>query len=225
RADMKDVPQDQRDSALESAKTVIERRINIFGVKEPVIQTSKINNDYRIIVELPGVTDVTQAVNLIGTTAQLTFWDEGASGSAKLATPSASTLPIGITQIFTNPHKTNLTGKDLQNATVVFDRNSGAPQVQLVFTPDGSKKFADITTKDVNKPLAIVLDNVVIEAPRVNQAILDGTAIISGQFTSDQAKALSVQLNAGALPVSLSVLQQSTVAATLGASSLEKSLF
>ena len=77
RADMRDVPNDQRDNALNSAKSVIERRINFFGVTEPLVQTAKVNNDYRVVVELPGVTDVNQAVRLIGTTAKLSFWEEG----------------------------------------------------------------------------------------------------------------------------------------------------
>src|SRR6266581_1519838 len=74
RADMHDIPQSQRDDALDSAKTVIERRVNLFGVSEPVVQTSKVNKDYRIIVEIPGLTDVNQAVALVGKTAKLTFW-------------------------------------------------------------------------------------------------------------------------------------------------------
>lgn len=225
KANMSSIPVSQRNSALESAKTVIERRVNFFGVSEPVVQTAKVNEDYRIIVELPGVSDVEQAVRLIGTTAQLTFWEDSpqSSGSAKIATSSA--FPIGMTSIFQNPKKTNLTGSDLQATSVTFDTGTGNPQVQLVFTKDGSDKFADITKRNVNKIVAMALDNVVIQAPRVNQAILTGNAVITGSFTTDQAKAVSVQLNAGALPVSLSILQQHTVGPTLGASSLQKSLF
>lgn len=224
-ADMKNIPQDERSNALDSAKTVIERRVNFFGVSEPVVQTATTNNDYRIIVELPGVTDINQAVQLIGTTAQLSFWEERASGSADLATPSAESLPLGITTIFQHPTKTDLTGNDLQQTSVTFDPNTGSPQVQLAFTIDGAKKFEDITRRNVNKQVAIVLDNQVIEAPRVNQVISGGTAVISGSFTIDQAKQLSIQLNAGALPVPLSILEQHTIGASLGETSLNKSLF
>ncbi len=225
KADMKGIGVNQRLDALESAKTVIERRVNFFGVSEPVVQTAVGTNDYRIIVELPGVSDVNQAVQLIGTTAQLTFWEEGASGSAKLASSSASTLPLGMTTLYTNPHKTNLTGNDLQQTSVTFDSNTGSPQVNLVFTSDGAKKFEAITQRNVNKRVSIVLDNQIVEAPQVNQVISGGNAVITGGFTTDAAKAISVQLNAGALPVPLSVLQENTIEASLGIASLNKSLF
>lgn len=224
KADMSSIPADQRKNALDSAKDIIERRINLFGVKEPVIQTATVNNDARVIIELPGVTDVNQAMQLIGTTAQLTFWEQGATGSAQLIEPSK--LPFGLTQILgVNPIRTPLTGKDLKQTTVSFDQNTGKPQVQLVFSGDGAQKFADITKRNVNKIVVIVLDNQVVEAPRVNEPILNGNAVISGNFTTKTAKELSIQLNAGALPVPLSVLEQHTVGATLGASSLQKSLF
>lgn len=224
KADMKGVPTAQRDNALDSAKTVIERRVNFYGVSEPVVQTSKMNNDYRVLVEIPGVTDVNQAVNLIGKTAKLTFWEAGASESAKVATPSG--LPLGATQILgPNPKLTNLTGSDLQQAAVGFDSRSGKPQVNLTFTSEGGKKFGDITKRNVGKIVAIALDNIVVEAPRVSEPIYGGNAQITGSFTTDEAKNLMIQLNAGALPVSLSVLQQQTIGATLGESSLTKSLF
>lgn len=226
KAEMKDIPQNARSNALESAKTVIEKRVNLFGVSEPVIQTATVNQDSRIIVELPGVSDVNKAISLIGTTAQLTFWEEASTESGKLATAEGS-IPLGIDQIFGNKGgiKTSLTGKDLQQTSVSFDQNTGKPQVQLVFTSDGSQKFAEITKRNVRKIVAIALDNQVIEAPKVNEPILNGNAVITGNFTTETAKALSIQLNAGALPVPLSILEQHTVGATLGASSLQKSLF
>lgn len=222
KADMKDIPESQRENALNSAKSVIERRINFFGVSEPVVQTSRAGGDYRIIAEIPGVTDAQTAVNLIGRTAKMTFWENAASESAKTA--SGSALPLGIDQLFPNPVQTNLTGADLSMSSVVFDPNSGQPQVQLKFTPDGSKKFGEITKRNVGNIVAIVLDNQIIEAPRVNEPIFGGDAVISGTFTTETAKTLQIQLNAGALPVSLSVLRQQAIGATLGQESLEKSL-
>lgn len=223
-ADMKDVPPAQRSDALESAKNVVERRVNLFGVSEPIVQTAKANDEYRILVELPGVTDVNQAVALIGKTAQLTFWEEGASGSAQIASPSA--LPLGMEQILgPNAQKTNLTGNDLQQVAVGFNQQNGQPQVQLVFTSEGAKKFADITTRNLNKPVVIVLDNDIISYPTVNQAITTGDAVISGGFTEQQANFLKTQLQAGALPVPLSVVAQQTIGPTLGEASLQKSMF
>lgn len=223
RADMTDIQEPQRGAALESAKAVIERRVNFFGVSEPVVQTANVNKDYRIVVELPGVTDLNQAVSLVGRTAQLSFWEGVATESGEVASPSA--LPIGITVLFPNPKKTNLTGSDLSQTTVTFDSNTGNPQVQLVFTQEGAKKFADITKRNVGKIVSIVLDKDIIEAPQVREPILDGNAVITGSFTTDQAKSLSIQLNAGALPVPLFVLEQRSIGATLGEESIQKSLF
>lgn len=221
-ADMKNIPASERSSALDSARAVLERRVNLYGISEPVIQTVTSNNDYRIIVELPGVNSQ-QTLQLIGTTAELSFWEQGASGSA---VASASALPIGIPQVIgTNAVKTNLTGKDLQSATSTFDSSTGQPEVQLVFTSAGTQKFADITKKNVGKVVAIVLDNEVIEAPRVNQAILGGDAVISGGFTTDQANQLAIELQAGALPVPLRPLATQTIGATLGQKALMQSLF
>lgn len=233
KADMKDVPQDQRDNALNSAKAVIEKRINFFGVSEPVVQTAKVNNDYRILVQIPGLTDVNQAVSLVGKTAKLTFWEGVGNFSpkqvAQIASQSAlldlqAGRPVGVTQALeAAPKKTDLSGSDLKQASVTFNTNSGQPQVQLTFTPQGAKKFADITSRNVGKVVAIALDQQVIEAPRVSQPIVGGNAVITGNFTTEQANNLAIQLNAGALPVSLSVLQQQAIGATLGQSSLQKS--
>lgn len=221
RADVSDLSQAERDKALESARTVIERRVNLFGVSEPLIQTVRVNKDSRIIVELPGVTNVNDAVNLIGQTAKLSFWETTATVSAEIATSSA--YPINSSLV--GPIKqTDLTGSDLSSSSVVFDPNTGKPQVQLKFNSEGGKKFGEITKRNVGKPLAIALDNIIIEAPNVNEAILTGDAVISGSFTQAMAKALSTQLNAGALPVSLSVLEQHVVGPTLGRESLRKSL-
>lgn len=229
KADMKDIPEDQRKNALESAKEVIDRRINFLGVSEPLIQTSTVNSEHRVIVELPGVTDVDQAIQLIGTTAQLTFWEDVGTAAAKLnekeATSSALISGMITYLQFENPKKTELSGRDLQKTSVTFDQNTSKPQVNLVFTTEGGKKFANITKRNVGKRVAIVLDDKIIEAPTVNEPIIGGNAVISGGFTTETAKALSIQLNAGALPVPLTVLSQRAIGPTLGLESLQKSLF
>ena len=215
-ANMKDIQAADRGWALESAKQVVERRINFFGVTEPVVQTATSPNSYRIIVELPGISDVNQAIALIGQTAQLEFrefTDTNASISATTtyADLLAMTKPVGVT------------GKDLTRAQVTFDTTTGAPQVAISFNSDGAKKFADVTRRLVGKPLAIFLDNMPLTSPIVKQEIADGQAVINGQFTQEEAKALALQLNAGALPVPVKVVQKETVGATLGASSVAKS--
>lgn len=237
KADMNGVPEERRDDALNSAKSVIERRINFFGVSEPVVQTARVNQDYRIIVEIPGITDVNEAVKLIGETAKLSFWEAGtatdATESAKIATDAARLveisaakgLPLGIVQLLgPDAKKTDLTGADLEESTVTFNQNTGTPQVGLNFNNEGSQKFADITKRNVGKIVAIALDDQVVEAPRVNEQITGGEAVITGNFTTETAKTLQIQLNAGALPISLSVLSQQATGATLGEASLRDSL-
>jgi preprotein translocase subunit SecD len=221
KAEMKNIPAAQRKDALESAKIVIERRVNLFGVAEPIVQTSTANGEYRIIVELPGVTDLNEVRSLIGTTAQLTFWEEVGTSSGKFKENQPNyplNLPAGY-------NKTNLTGNDLKQSAVGFNQNTGKPQVLLTFTSDGSQKFGEITKRVVGKRLAIVLDNLAIEAPNVNEPILGGNAEISGGFTIETAKTLATELNAGALPVPLTTLQNHVIGPTLGLSSLQKSLF
>lgn len=212
KADMSKIPSNQRDSALNSAKTVIERRINPGGASETSIKTSIAKEEYRLIVDLPGFSDLKQAEQLVGTTAELNFLEEE-TPSGKTATSAATFKATG------------LTGKDLKETSVVFDPNSGKPQVSLVFTSEGGKKFAEITKKNVGKPIAIALDNNIISAPNVNEPILAGNAVISGSFTVEEARNLSNELNGGALPIPLSILQERVIGPTLGASSLLKSLF
>src|SRR3989344_524197 len=180
-ADTSDISDSDKDNALDSSKEVIERRINLFGATEPVIQASKVGESRRIIVEIPGVSDVNEAIDLIGQTAQLTFWEtasDAASQSASLQEATSSAFGP-----FTK--KTNLTGKDLKRAQVAFDPNTGTPQVTVDFTSDGGQKFSEITGRNIQKQVAIVLDNQIVSAPVVQEAISGGTAVISGNFTTD----------------------------------------
>jgi len=206
-ADMAKIKEADRTQALESVKNVMERRVNLFGVAEPNIYTSKTSNDYRIIVELPGLKETKDALALIGQTAQLEFRepDESANASAPFKS-------------------TDLTGKDLTKALVSFNSTSGEPQVEISFNSSGANKFEEITKRNIGKPLAIYLDNILVSAPTVQTAISGGQAIISGQFTVEEANKLAIQLNAGALPVPVKVIRQSEVGPTLGAESVNKSV-
>lgn len=221
KVDMKDIQKANRDIAFESVRNVIDRRVNFFGVTEPTIQNLKVGDEYRIIVELPGTTNVQEAQNLIGKTAQLTFWE----GSNQKSATSSSILLNNLSLVFSSsPIKTSLTGKDLTDSKVSFDSSTGKPQVQLNFTSSGAKKFADITKRNVGKVVAIVLDQDIVEAPRVNEPILNGNAVISGNFNVQTANNLKIQLNAGALPAPLEVIAQRTVGPSLGIDSLRKSI-
>ena len=215
-ANMKNIAPGDRASALDSAQQVIERRINLFGVSEPIIQSAVSQNSYRIIVELPGVTDVNKAVSLIGQTAQLEFRE---FTDYKPSTVSAFIIPTLQTT-----KSTGLTGKDLQRASVDFNSQNGTPEVALEFTSEGGQKFADITKRLVGKPLAIFLDQFPVTWPTVNTQITDGKAVITGSFTQDDARTLALQLNAGALPVPVTVVEKQTVGATLGQDSVVRDL-
>ena len=210
RAEMDEVAEERQDEALDSAREVVERRVNFFGVAEPNIQTSKSGGDFRVIVELPGMTDTEQALALIGETAQLDFREPAYSEG-----PEEELLGFA---------KTELSGRNLARAQVDFNQQTGEPVVAIEFDKEGAEKFAELTTRLVGKPLAIYLDEVPISAPQVQEAISEGQAIISGGFTLEQAKKLAIQLNAGALPVPLEIIEQRQIGATLGAESVQKSV-
>ena len=211
-ADTSKISSDKKNSSLESLRNVIERRVNLFGISEPNVQTSNFEEKDRIVVELPGINDTKEAQALIGKTAQLVFAEVIEIPGKDGATPSASLKP------------TDLTGADLAESGVDFDQNTGKPAVSLTFTKEGGDKFAKITGDNVGKPVAIILDNEVVSAPNVQEKIVGGTAQITGSFTLDEAKKLSIQLNAGALPVPVRVVEERTIGATLGAESISKSI-
>lgn len=211
-ADTSKLPQDKKEQAIVSLRNVIEKRVNLFGVSESNVQTSSFEGKDRIIVELPGINDPKEATSLIGQTAQLLFAEVKESTPSAGATPSSQIVP------------TNLTGADLKSATTVFDQNTGSPSVSIEFTDDGAKKFEDITGRNIGNPVAIILDNNIVSAPMVNEKIVGGKAQISGGFTVDEANKLQVQLNAGALPVSVKLVEEKTVGATLGSDSVAKSV-
>lgn len=216
RAKMDDIPSEQRATALEGAKQVIQRRVDLFGVSEPVVQTSQQGNESRIIVELAGVQNPDQALQLIGTTAQLDFRLQDASPS-----PAATQSAMAFLSQF---KPTGLTGKQLKSAAVVFDPKTNEPQVSLEFNPEGSKLFAEITKENVGGVLAIFLDQFPVTIPRINDPILDGRAVIQGNFQIEEAKQLAIQLSAGSLPVPIEVIEQRTVGASLGQESVAASV-
>lgn len=224
---MSEIDAEDRENAFESVKGIIERRINLLGVSEPNIQTVKGVDTYRLVVELPGVSDTESAVNLIGQTAQLTFWEVDSEFNPEdIATDSADLLDQNLSMILGGqPKETDLTGKDLRRTQVSFDQSSGTPQVQIEFTSAGTNKFAEITKRNIGKIVAIVLDDQIISAPVVQQQILGGSAVITGSTDVEEAKRLSIALNAGALPAPLELIAQSTIGPSLGQVSLEKSLF
>lgn len=196
---------DDRTNAVESTRQVIERRVNSTGVTEPLIQPGKLGTKQTLIVELPGITDVNEATDLIGKTAQLDFREADPNSDDKW-------LPTG------------LTGKQLSRATVTFDQTTNAPQISLTFNNEGKQLFGDITGRNIGKPVAIFLDEEVLSAPTVQDKITAGEAVITGQFSIQEVKEIVSLLNAGALDVPIKLVEQRTVGATLGEDSVKRSL-
>ena len=214
-ADMEQIGQPSRTTALESARSVISRRVDLYGVSEATVKTSVAGADYRLIVELPGVDKPQEALDLIGQTASLTF--AAPVYQADPASPGAQPQLVNFVP-------SDLTGKDLQSAAVTFETQNRQPAVSLKFKDSGKDKFAKLTKEFLGKPLAILLDNSLLSAPTVQSEIVTGDAIISGSFTLDEAKFLATQLNAGALPVPVKILSQKVISATLGENSIRQSV-
>lgn len=191
-----------RNRAKNGVKDVIRKRIDALGVAEPVLQTGKIGETETLIIELPGIKNIDDAINLIGQTAQLEFWEQGEDQTWK---PTA------------------LTGAHLKRADPSFDQQNSQPEVNLGFNSEGTDLFAEITKRNISKPVAIVLDKKIISAPTVQTAIENGQARITGLENINTARKLAIQLNAGALPVPIELIQQQNIGATLGQESLRQS--
>lgn len=203
--------------AMQSLKEVIERRVNIFGVSEPLVQTESAgiisgNALERLIVELPGVKDIELAKKLIGETPILEFRLEK-SGAEEFVSTIASGTPIALDDVF---YPAELTGRYLAHASVEFDPQTGVPLVGLEFTSEGALLFAKITHDNVGKPLAVILDGSILSAPVIQSEITGGKAQITGNFTPKEAKALVRNLNYGALPVPITLATSQTIGASLG---------
>lgn len=214
-ADLSKVEED-KDQAMQGVRDVVERRVNVFGVAEPIIQ---VVGEDRLIVELAGIKDVNQAINLIGETPFLEFKEEKTDARAIIEAQQQGQ------RLDEEPFQpTGLNGRHLQRAQVVFDQQTYQPQVSLVLNEEGTKLFAEITKRNLGKLVAIYLDGSIISAPVVQAEITDGNAVITGTGNPQEAKLLATRLNSGALPVPIALVSQQTVGASLGAESISASL-
>jgi preprotein translocase subunit SecD len=202
------------DDAVNRLRDLIERRVNPNGVSEATVVTSysNLSKTHKLVVELPGITDIEQAKAVIKATPVLDFRTvrPGADTSA------SSTLTFDEAYV-----KSELTGRYLDNAQVVFDPTSNRPMVELTFNAEGAKLFAGITKANVGKQVAIFLDGTPISAPVVQQEITGGKAVISGNFSVQEAKELALRLKNGALPVPISEESSTVISPTLGTSAVQ----
>jgi len=189
---------EDKKETMEMLKDVIERRINFFGINEPKVTYSIIDQIGRVYVELPGIKDPKEAINYLGQTPYLEFYAPKEIGTS------------------TEWEPTGLTGKYLKKSNVDYHPATLEPVVSLEFNEEGAKIFAQLTEKYLNQPLAIVLDGNIISSPVVKEVIKDGKAQISGNFSLKEAKLLSRRLNEGTLPVAVSLVGQKSITGSYG---------
>ena len=226
-ADVSKVAATDVGDAMTSLRDLVERRVNVFGVSEPLVQTeqdkalSSEGNAYKLIVELPGITNVDDAVKSIGATPLLEFKLVTADEMRTFAS-STDALNSTSTDITTSPaylalfKSTGLTGGMVGKASVEFNQTTNQPLVGLTFTSDGRDLFATITKAHIGDFLGIFLDGKLISAPVIRDAILDGKGQISGTFTIEEVQSLVRNLNFGALPVPITLLSSQTIGPSLG---------
>lgn len=207
--------QDKVRRAVDQSIEVLRRRIDGSGMKEPTIQRQGAD---RILVQVPGLQDPQQLKELLGTTAKLEFRLVGQPGDnpadiEELEQTEGGRIPV--------EKQVMVQGEDLTDAQPGFDQRNGEPVVNFRFNLRGGQKFAEVTTRNVGKPFAIVLDNKVISAPRIISPITGGSGQISGRFTVEQANNLAILLRAGALPAKLTTIEERTVGPGLGQDSID----
>ncbi len=225
-ADVSNLDAEDVSSQMQGLRDVIERRVNLFGVQEPVVQVQETGDQQRLIVELAGVTDPAKAIEMIGETPYLEFKEQKENYNEIVGNNTAilkSEEPDY--EAIEDPFQTtDLTGKYLESAELGFDQTTYKSLVSIQFDEEGAKLFEEITGRNVGKLLPIYIDGIPISTPVVQEAISGGKAQITGSFTIDEAKALARNLSAGALPVPITLISQQSVGPTLGQISLEKSL-
>ena len=236
-ADLSKIEVDRKNSAMQGLRDVIERRVNRFGVGEPIVRIQEQGEHRRLIIELPGIKDVEEAIKAIGKTPYLEFKEQMTEQESRAILDKYEEFQgkslEAITQILNWQDilqedvyfkATNLTGQYLEKAEVSFDQTTFEAEVLLQFNNEGKDIFKELTNLNIGKQLAIYIDDSLISAPVVREAIPNGKARITGKFTTEEAKDLARNLNAGALPVPIKLISQKTIGPVLGKISLEKSL-
>jgi preprotein translocase subunit SecD len=212
------------DSAMDTAREVVYNRVDPEGTKEVTVIRQ---GDERILVQVPGLQDPEGLKALLGKTARLEFKlvdltanpEQVAQGRAPVG---SQVLPMAGGGRIAVLRRSMVTGEQLVDARQAFDPTTNEPVVSITFNASGGRAFARVTRENVNKPFAIILDDVVLSAPNINEPILGGQAQITGSFTVETANELAIQLRSGKLPVELKVVEERTVGPELGRDSIRR---
>jgi preprotein translocase subunit SecD len=217
--------------AMDTATEVVRKRIDSLGTREPTIIRQGAD---RIVVQVPGLKDPQALKNLLGQTAKLEFKlvdstasptdvAQGIAPPGSMIVPYANPTKSGVAAIAVK-RLGGIKGDQLTNAQQTNDQRNNEPVVSITFDQQGGAKFAKLTTENVNRPFAIILDGKVLSAPNINEPIIGGSAQISGGFTVESANQLAISLRSGALPVDLKVVEERSVGPDLGADSIRKGM-
>lgn len=218
-ADVSELPPEEVSESMQALRDVIERRVNTFGVTEPVVQVSQSSfvaeeQQPRLLIELPGVTDTQEAIEQIGETPTLAFALVKSGTSSPAIGSSAETMASSL-------DRTELTGRFLQDARLEFQgQTQNEPVVALQFNGEGAELFESITRENTGEVLAVMLDGQIIQTPVIREAIPGGQAIISGNFAPEEARELARNLSLGALPIPIELATVETIGASLGGEAL-----
>lgn len=225
RADTSAIPEGDIENSISALRDTVERRVNLFGVAEPIVQTETSSAvagavENRLVVELPGITDTAAAIEALGETPVLEFrlMRENAD------VPAEGEQAPPMDELF---EPALITGRHVKRAELQFGRNAALPNepsVVVRFNTEGAKLFADLTAANVGRSFGIFLDGSPISIPVIREPIPDGTAVISGSFTPESARELARNLNFGALPVPIELISTQTVSGTLGAEAVSRGL-
>lgn len=227
KADVSNISSSEVSVSMQALRDVIEKRVNAFGVGEPIVQVEQggilgsKDAQQKLIVELPGITDTKEAIKMIGLTPILEFKtldkkdSDAVSANTKLTDEEKN---IEIQKLFKS---TGITGSMLERAVLEFNQTTGEPTVSLNFNSEGKALFAKVTKENIGNIVGIFLDGDAKSLPTVREEIKDGKAVISGSFKLDEAKKLVEYINYGALPVPITLIQNQTIGASLGQSALQ----
>lgn len=225
KADVSKLKVEDISQSMEALRDSVERRINVLGVSEPLVQSQQnaaLSSDeapYKLIVELPGIDDTKEAVAAIGATPNLEFRliaKEDFERVTNEIRTAGTTTPEKQAELMAAFKPTGLTGSTIARASLGFEQTTNQPVVALTFTDEGRGLFATVTKENIGDYLGIFLDGVVIEAPVIRDEIPNGQAQISGGFTLESAQALVRNLNFGALPIPITLIAENTIGPTLG---------